>query len=235
MNNIKAIIPFDLNIPLANGVWTITPTLISSEEGNLLVDTGMPGMTQEMVSQMQAAGFSIDQLTGIVLTHQDIDHIGNVSQMLELKPGIAVYAHAADKPYIEGKLPLIKEPHKMLEAFGTYEAASSDIVTDIVSDGEQLDFAEGIVVIHTPGHTPGHISLYDRATKTLIAGDAMVVRGDQLLGPNPMQTTDLDEAYQSLAKLAAYDIEKIICFHGGVYDLNVNERIAAIAAAGPSV
>lgn len=233
MTNIIAIVPFDLNIPLVNGVWTITPSLVCSDEGILLVDTGMPGMTQEISLQMQAAGFSIDQLTGIVLTHQDIDHIGNVSQILELKPGIAVYAHAADKPYIEGKLPLIKELPKRLGAIGAYEAASSDIVTDIVSDGEQLDFAKGIIVIHTPGHTPGHISLYDPATKTLVAGDAMVVRGDQLLGPNPMQTPDLDEAYRSIEKLAAYDIEKIICFHGGVYDLNVNERIAEIAAAGP--
>ena len=46
-------------------------------------------------------------------------------------------------------------------------------VDRIVEDGEELPFCGGITVIHTPGHTPGHICLYIGQNKTLIAGDAL--------------------------------------------------------------
>jgi glyoxylase-like metal-dependent hydrolase (beta-lactamase superfamily II) len=52
-------------------------------------------------------------------------------------------------------------------------------------------------VINTPGHTPGHISLYHKPSKTLIAGDAMRVMDGQLLGPAPEQTLDVDTAIKS--------------------------------------
>ncbi|WP_028548041.1 MBL fold metallo-hydrolase [Paenibacillus sp. UNC451MF] len=233
MTTTANIIPLYVNIPMPHGLWTYTPTLLCANDSLILVDTGMPGMIQEILSQMEAVGFPIGKLTGVFITHQDIDHIGGISEVLNEKSDTEVYAHIADKPYIEGKLPLIKVLPKMLEPFGEKFSPPGEIVTQTVADGDKLDFAGGIIVIHTPGHTPGHVSLYHPATKTLIAGDAMLIRGEQLQGPNPIQTPDLEEAYRSLAKLTAYDIQRIICYHGGVYESDVNQRIAEIAAAGP--
>lgn len=62
----------------------------------------------------------------------------------------------------------------------------------------------------------------------------MIIRGPKLQGPNPMQTPDLDKAYQSLTKFAAFDIKRVVCYHGGVYESEtLNEEIAQIVANGP--
>ncbi|MFP3381467.1 MBL fold metallo-hydrolase, partial [Bacillus sp. SIMBA_069] len=70
-----------------------------------------------------------------------------------------------DKPYIQGELPLLKDGH--------LESPPKGRVDYTLIDGQELPFCGGIRVIHTPGHTPGHISLYLKQSKILIAGDSM--------------------------------------------------------------
>ncbi|MGZ4164245.1 MAG: MBL fold metallo-hydrolase, partial [Tumebacillaceae bacterium] len=98
-----------------------------------------------------------------------------------------------------------------------------------VVDGEELPYCGGIIVINTPGHTPGHISLYHKASKTLIAGDALIVEDGQFKISDPRYTFDVEESIRSAKKLTAYDIETVICYHGGIYRENVNQRIAELA------
>lgn len=78
--------------------------------------------------------------------------IGNLPEIWQ-KTGcrISVYAHEQDRPYIQGELPLIKDGHLDNPPKGN--------VTDLLVDGQELPLCGGIRVIHTPGHTEGHISL----------------------------------------------------------------------------
>ncbi len=223
-----------LNVPgmPGGGVWTITPTLISSGDTHYLVDTGMPGMMEDLTAQLASADVSLEMLSGVIITHQDIDHIGNLPQILEINPGIEVFAHSDDTPYIAGELPLLKPLPQILESFGANFSRNGIRVDHSIAEGEPLHAAGTFIVIHTPGHTPGHISLYHPDSKTLIAGDAMVVRGGQLQGPNAAQTPDLPEAYRSLKKLTAFDIRKIICYHGGIVETDVNQSISTLASRG---
>jgi glyoxylase-like metal-dependent hydrolase (beta-lactamase superfamily II) len=152
-----------------------------------------------------------------------------------VNPKLEVFSHELDRPYIEGNRPLIKElPAPLDVQFPEgYVAPTAPVIKRTLADGEELDIAGGLIVIHTPGHTDGHISLYHPTSKTLIAG--MTIRGPQLQGPNPMQTPDLDIAYQSLTKFVAYNIERVICYLGGMYESKtLNEEIAQIAATGPA-
>ncbi|MFC5467445.1 MBL fold metallo-hydrolase [Cohnella suwonensis] len=82
------------------------------------------------------------------------------------------------------------------------------------------------------GHRPMIKVPADRVDMILgtIPADAMVVQGDQLMGPNPGFTPNMNEALRPLGKLAAYDIETVVCFHGGIYRGQENERIAELAA-----
>jgi glyoxylase-like metal-dependent hydrolase (beta-lactamase superfamily II) len=57
----------------------------------------------------------------------------------------------------------------------------------------------------------------------------MNVKVGQLVGPNPMCTYNLEEAINSLRKLAKYDIETVVCYHGGIFTDNANKRIAELA------
>jgi len=114
----------------------------------------------------------------------------------------------------------------------TFENARAR-VDRTLRDGEKLPYCGGMIVIHTPGHTPGHISLYLEQSKVLVAGDALNVSDGRLVGPNPQLTPDIDQATGSLKKLARYDIETVVCYHGGPYTGDVNARIAELAEEPP--
>ncbi|PLT35670.1 MBL fold metallo-hydrolase [Bacillus sp. V5-8f] len=227
----------------ANGIRTVfNPTLVWDEESAILIDAGMPGQLEDIRSAMDQAGVSIERLTAVVITHQDLDHIGSVTELLKaLDKTIPVYAHDLDKPYIEGEIPLMKtDPQRMSkEAWEALPEPAKALYTNpprvqvdkILNDGEELPYFGGIEIIHTPGHTPGHISLYIKKTKTLVAGDAMVSSNGKLFGPAERHTPDMETAKDSLKKFLAYDIKKVICYHGGLVDEQVKEQLDQVAGA----
>lgn len=233
-NSTVEAITLNVRVPsIPGGVFPINPTIYKSKDEVILFDTGFPGSEELIIEQLAKCDLTVVDLTGIVLTHEDIDHVGSISALLIMNPNITVYAHELDRPYIEGQKPLSKGlPGLMAEQFsGGYIVPPTPVVDKMLVDGDQLG---DLVVIHTPGHTEGHMSFYHKPSKTLVAADAMVIRGPQLQGPNPMQTPDKEAAYKSLDKFANFDIERIICYHGGVYEsATLNDEIAQIATTGP--
>lgn len=220
----------------------IYPVIVSDADEVILVDTGFPGSDgiEQIREQAIEAGIPFERLTKVILTHQDIDHIGGLPELIR-KQKVKVIAHEEEKPYIEGTKRLIKftpERVRAIEALpedeqrrlkSVYEAPPKAPVDTCVGDGHELPCCGGIVVIHTPGHTPGHICLYLRQNKVLIAGDALNMADGSLVGPNPQFSADMDSAKASLKKLTRYDIQTVVTYHGGAYGENVNQRIAELA------
>ncbi|WKB35808.1 MBL fold metallo-hydrolase [Terrilactibacillus sp. S3-3] len=192
----------DLSMDLGERQMVVHPTVVYDSDGYVLVDTGMPGFAQKIKDLIEQSGIPASEPRAIILTHQDIDHIGSLPQFLaESRSPIDVYIHENDKPYLDGEKPFIKLrserkrailqslPEKQRSAFEhAFSASTPSVVSHPLKDEERLPFAGGLTVIHTPGHTPGHISLYHEPSQTLIAGDALVVQDGQLLGPNPANT-----------------------------------------------
>ena len=102
-------------------------------------------------------------------------------------------------------------------------------VDETLKDGMELPYCGGINIIHTPGHTPGHICLYLNRSKILVAGDQLHIDNGELVGPDPMHTPDMKKATDSLKKLLRFDIEQVISYHGGLFTSNPNEKIAELA------
>jgi glyoxylase-like metal-dependent hydrolase (beta-lactamase superfamily II) len=102
-------------------------------------------------------------------------------------------------------------------------------VDEQLQDGALLDLAGGVRVIFTPGHTPGHMCLYHERSRTLIAGDALTSNDGQLQGPNEGATPDMSTASQSVQRLAQLDVQTIICYHGGVVELDASKQIQRVA------
>lgn len=217
-------------------------TLIWDDENVILVDSGAPGSLSGIKNAMEDESVPFERLTKIIVTHQDIDHIGGIRDILDELSSVNVLAHEEDKPYIQGEKRLVRlntnfmnrinalpeeEKEKVLDMFGNISVK----VDMTLKDGEELDCCGGIKVIHTPGHTPGHICLYHEASKTLIVGDAMNVIEGQLTGPNRqiMNEEDVKVAMDSLRKFEKYDVENVISYHGGFFNDKPNERIEEVA------
>lgn len=201
--------------------FIIHPTLLWDQEMAVLIDTGFPGQMEDIRLAMEEIGVPFDNLKAIILTHQDIDHIGSLPELL-LEGGshIKVYAHQLDKPYIQGEIPLIKDGH--------LENPPKGKVNETLKDGQELPYCGGIRVIHTPGHTSGHISLYLQQSKTLIAGDSMYSVNGVIEGIHIPTVLDLHEAQLSIKKYLDFDIESVICYHGGLSKGNIKEQIQKV-------
>jgi glyoxylase-like metal-dependent hydrolase (beta-lactamase superfamily II) len=102
-------------------------------------------------------------------------------------------------------------------------------VDELYVDGQVLP--EGFIVVHTPGHTPGHISLLHRERRLLIAGDALNNRNDKLGLPPPVFTPDMENARRSIWKVAKKygdDIDTIVFGHGSPILQNGGHRLKAM-------
>lgn len=218
---------------------SIHPVLLWGADGATLIDTGFPGTEAALEEALQRHGQSLSTLTRVIVTHQDIDHIGNLPAVA--KSGAEVLAHPDDIPYIEGDLRPIKmnperlrmmaqsmPPERRAQVEALAENPPRAKVNTAITDGTELPIHGGIRVIHTPGHTPGHVCLYFPAERVLLAADALRVVDGELVGPAPQNTLDMEAAMASLRKLPL-DADYILCYHGGLYGPGAGERLRAVA------
>lgn len=221
----------------------INPTLIRDNDSIILIDTGFPGQLTKIREAIEKEGVSFNRLNMVVLTHQDIDHVGSVSDILkELSGRVKVLAHEEEKPYINGE----KQPVKLAQLENKFDYLPDNMkiiyeklksgfqssrvnIDETLTDGEELPYCGGITVVFTPGHTPGHICLFLKRWKILIAGDILSVDKGVLVQAAQSTNFDMDLNIKSLKKLTQYDIETVICYHGGFYKGDVNKRIAELA------
>lgn len=242
MNVAKGVEALELTMNMMGFHTLIYPTLVWDEETVIMVDAGLPSSLPEIQNSMAQVGVPISKIHMVFLTHQDLDHIGCLPELLKISDyQVQVLAHEEEKPYIQGDKPLLRanpaniakmlaslpeDQRQQMEKMAKETMQYSNVKVDqTLSDGEFLPYCGGITVIHTPGHTPGHICLYLHQSKTLIAGDALDVIDGQLFGPKPGLSADEPLANKSVKKFTQYDIDTVICYHGGVYRDHVNQRI----------
>jgi glyoxylase-like metal-dependent hydrolase (beta-lactamase superfamily II) len=217
----------------------IHPSVIWDADSVVLVDTGVPGSATAIREECARAGVPYERLSQIILTHDDLDHIAGLGAVIRDASGpVEVLAHAADAPNIEAGRPgkmtperlaaLPEERRRLMEAALERLRSEQGRVTHRLSGGERLPQCGGLWVIHTPGHTLGHICLYHEPSRTLIAGDALNVDGGVLRASSPAVSHDAGQALASLRALAAFDIAAVICYHGGLYQEAPNEHIARL-------
>ena len=214
----------------ADGFLNLT-LVLDEDNGNTLVDAGLPGQAEAIDAALAEAGIGLRDLRRIIFTHQDLDHIGSGAALVR-QSGAKVLAHPADAPYIDGSLRPLKVTPEMLEQRPQMREVLDRLepvrVDEHLDDGERLDLAGGIRVIFTPGHTPGHLSLYLERPKVLVAGDALTAEEGRLNGPNPPLTLDAGEAARSVRRLAELDVETIVCYHGGVVGEDANGQLRRV-------
>ena len=159
-----------------------------------IVDTGTGGRTGDIGAALATVGLGWTDVGTVIITHKHGDHVGSLNGVLRKATEAIVGTGQADIAGINSERPL--------EAF---------------EDG-QVVF--GSTIIATPGHTAGHISVWDEPTRVLIAGDALngggsgVAGVDGVSGPNAQYTPDMTTAIESARKIAALEPDTIFFGHG---------------------
>ena len=217
----------------------IYPVALKDKDSLILIDTGFPGLFESIHNLFKEENLDISKLSKIVLTHQDIDHIGNAKLLKRESEGvIEILCHEDEADYIEGKeRPLkLKEFEKKLKfmpegAEKIYRGMERGFemckvkVDETLKDGEVIPFIGGVTIIHTPGHTLGHICLYLNKHKILIAGDTLVIKDGKIQFTDDSYNFNSDENKRSVEKLLNYDIDKIVCYHAGVFEGNIKSEL----------
>lgn len=196
--------------------------LLKSEAGAILVDTGSPGEEQKMLNHMERFGVQPNEIRLIVITHAHADHAGNAVALqkrcdapIALHPDDAAMAKNGRNDYLNATSPIAS--FVRLFADRPFEPFEPNILLD-----EQTNLsAYGLDarILHTPGHTPGSISLI------LPQGDAFA--GDLLVGgylggvfashrPGfPFFADSLRQIPPSVRKLLDQQPSKLYLGHGG--------------------
>ena len=209
----------------------VYPTLLWDEENIVLVDCGFIGSLHILEEQLHQHGLSVNQLTGLVLTHHDHDHMGAAAALKKLNPKIKIYSSSAEARFISAqekplRLCQAEEMQKTLppeqqdfgKAFCNMLRQVEPVGVDyLLHDGDHLDWCGGCCVISTPGHTPGHISLFMEHDSIIITGDAIALEDNQPVIANPQFTLDIKQATKSMDKLLSIKANSYYCYHGGVY------------------
>ena len=195
----------------------------------ILIDAALPGYGPA-IRRAAEARFGAVAPAAVILTHGHFDHVGSLEDLLSVW-NVPVYAHRLEMPYITGKSPY--PPPDPMVGRGAMAILSRLYPRGPIDLGARVRTLTPDAVpgadewrwIHTPGHTPGHISLFRESDRTLLSADALITTKQEsvlsvlaqrreLHGPPAYFTQDWDRARDSVRALARLAPELLVAGHG---------------------
>ena len=226
------VVPMDAVAPNVRGlrIAFVNVFAVTHADGSwTLIDAALP-FTQEIIRRWAEKHYSRPP-NAIVLTHGHFDHVSAAPTLCE-DWDVPVYAHPLEFPYLTGER---EYPAPNAGAGGGMMSLLSPLLpkgpVNLAGRLQPLTVGPcavlpGWEVLHTPGHTPGHCSLYQASDRTLLVGDAFcttkpesffeaaVAQAPELHGPPSYFTSDWAAAQESVEKLSSLDVAVVAPGHG---------------------
>jgi glyoxylase-like metal-dependent hydrolase (beta-lactamase superfamily II) len=197
----------------------------------VLIDAGIAG-SKGKIKEIADSRFGRNvPPAAVIMTHGHFDHVGALKSLAE-EWDVPVYAHPLEHPYLDGTAsyppadPWVGGGLMPLLAplFPTSPVDVSSRLRPLPQDGS-VPGMPGWTWIHTPGHAPGHVSLWREVDRTIIAGDAFITTGQEsayevamqtpeMHGPPRYFTPDWQKAGASVRKLARLAPDVVVTGHG---------------------
>jgi glyoxylase-like metal-dependent hydrolase (beta-lactamase superfamily II) len=193
--------------------------VLDSGDELLVIDTLFAAHARPIMEQIEAIGRSVKDVKHIILTHGHRSHLGGLAELAALS-GAPVYGHEWEADIIAGQRaaqPVSWLPHSPLQSYPFQLGNNLNIskhapkaVDHYIHEGDQIG---PLTVVHTPGHSPGHLAFWWDEKKALFVGDAIVTWPRFELGwrgflLNPTQHKE------SIKRLAEFDTEFMFTGHG---------------------
>ncbi len=203
--------------------------ILIAEEELTLIDSGLPGSSAQIIKFIHSLGRSVEEVSLTIITHNHVDHAGGLAELRKLTKA-KVAAHKAAITDTEGQPPypgvvrrLLRIPlFSSLRSVFSIEPGGVDIRLE---GGEVLKPLGGLKVIHTPGHTPGSISLFSSLNRLLIVSDALNEHYKTIRLPPKLVSSDLTQAIESVKRMSQLDFD-ILCFgHGRPLRVDVGRKM----------
>jgi glyoxylase-like metal-dependent hydrolase (beta-lactamase superfamily II) len=198
------------------------PYIILDEDGVTVIDTGLPRSEKKILAYLAGLGKQPQDIKRIIITHADLDHFGGLAA-LQAASGARTFASRIEADAIAmGKSSRYIKPagfslrHMLFALLSPFVKARPVQIDELLVEGDKLPVLGGLVVVDTPGHTPGHISLFAPSVSLLFCGDSMVSDQGRLQGSRPGITWDESKARDSERKQAALGAQIVCSGHGSV-------------------
>jgi hydroxyacylglutathione hydrolase len=219
---------------LADGVWRLAqrprPIMNIYLAGDVLVDAGTRGDRRRVFKQLADR-----ELSALVLTHAHPDHVGLMDEICNQR-GIPLACHAEDVDAAEGRRPLQdKDPdNPIAKLVNKLWAGPPHTVSRVLQEGDEI---AGFRVLHTPGHSRGHITLFRDSDRVAICGDIVrnmtyLTTRSGILEPPDAFTYDPVANRRSIRRLAELEPSLILPGHGPeITDMAAFHRFVAALPA----
>jgi len=171
------VLTINFKVPLPAGAVTRSVRVTLICHGRItLIDSGVMGCEREIFDYIHGIGRSPGEIDTLILTHSHPDHIGAARAIVDAV-GCRVMAHETERAWIEDVE--LQARQRPVPGFHTL-VGGSVAVNRCVVHGDALDLGGGMTLaaLHTPGHSAGSISLWQRERSVLICGDAVPVPGE---------------------------------------------------------